>query len=303
MSSTEPLTEGFEQPGTRPPAPPTSAGPQLSPQEISPPAQGRDVLVIDEGEYAGRGFETVTTADLITPFIGIIQSNSPELVPESPKYLPDAKPGMLINTATRMLYTALEGVMVFDEHCFTKWIPRDEGGGFRGVLPPDDELVRKLFRPGEIGRKGTGDEEGTELIEQFNLWGYFGESPINLATAFQGVLAFTSTKIPVRKGFLSQATSVKVQSKTGLVPAALWTLRWRISTRYQENPKGKFYNYAIALAGGDVANSRTSLHDPDLYKAAVELNTTLQKRDVREQRANYAAQESSTVLPDDNVPF
>ena len=53
----------------------------------------------DYSQYAGQGFEDHTRDDYAVPFLGVLQSNSPQI-----ETLPSARPGMLFNTVTNELY-------------------------------------------------------------------------------------------------------------------------------------------------------------------------------------------------------
>ena len=195
------------------------------------------VAAFDYGEDAGAGFEGTTTADLSIPFIGILQSNSPQVEEKDPE---GAESGMLFNTVTRELFKGDEGIVFLPCHkemAYVEWIPRDKGGGFVGLHDADSQEVRDAIQDNggkRVGRLAIGENE---LIETHYVYGLVlndsGDLPIGFA-----VISFTSTKI---KPFRDWTTAM--YTLRGKPP--MFANRARIKTVKQANDRGKFYNFRI----------------------------------------------------------
>ncbi len=67
---------------------------------------------LDLEQYAGQGFENTTSQDLPTPFLNVLQSNSPQIDEDDERYVEGAKAGMFYNTAAGELFKTLVCVIV-----------------------------------------------------------------------------------------------------------------------------------------------------------------------------------------------
>lgn len=74
-------------------------------------------------ELAGQGFEGMTAGDFPVPFIKILTNGCPEVTKGREAFIPEAEPGMFMNTATRELYKELDVIPVKYEPMWTEWKP------------------------------------------------------------------------------------------------------------------------------------------------------------------------------------
>lgn len=193
------------------------------------------------GELSGIGFEGTTAKDLSIPFIGILQSNSPQIDGDSP--VEGAKPGMLFNTVTQELLDGAKGIPMLPVHydrAFVEWKPRDAGGGLVASHDPDSELVKA-----EIAKQG--DRRGKiilgnkhELIETEYLYNLTLDEDLETVTGF-AVLSLTSTKLTPFRKFKSALYMLK-----GRPP--LLANRFVLRSDKQKNEKGTFYNAKFSPA-------------------------------------------------------
>lgn len=272
----------------------------LTPANLGP---GTDLEVVDFGEDVGAGMEGARSEELLTPFLGLIQALSPQLDPTSADYQENAKVGMLVNTMTGQLFdgrTGLDVVPVARDYLYGEWVPRTQGGGFRGVVGPDDERVQRLIRAqGRFKPLDTG--EGTELVEQFNLFALVAPPPLDEATAEQVVIAFTSTKIGVYKKLFTRIGSLKYPVNGRVVTPPIWAHRWRLTSVAQKNAQGQpFYNFAFELAGATPRESLIRPNEP-LYAVAKGFSELVRSG---QARANFQAAEGagSRGSADDEAP-
>jgi len=212
----------------------------------------------DFGEDAGAGQEQMRIEGMLTPFLNIIQPTSAQLKPGKSEYIPDAKMGMFLNTATARLYNGDEGIEVMPvwmEYLYTEWIPIDDGGGFRGTHDPDSDLIQGLLR--EAGAKGRYQKlewtnaagENVELVEQWNVACIYGAPTIDEGTMRRGLLPFTSTKLGQYKAWMAQISDISYRRPDGKYAAPpIWAHRWKTTTTMRTNKKGDWFVYKIRLA-------------------------------------------------------
>ena len=105
----------------------------MTKQEVAKTAPAGAVATYDYGGDQGAGFEDTSGSDLSVPFLGILQSNSPQVEDKDPT---GSEPGMLFNTVTRELVSSEDGVVFLPCHketAYVEWVPRNKGGGFVGL--------------------------------------------------------------------------------------------------------------------------------------------------------------------------
>lgn len=191
----------------------------------------------DWGADAGGGFEGTKSSDLSIPFLGILQSNSPQVENDDPS---GARPGMLYNTVTKQLYDGETGLVVLPAHkevAYVEWVPRNKGGGFVGLHDPNSLVVKKAIEANggkAFGKLQIGDNE---LIETHYIYALVlsedGKSPEGFC-----VISFTSTKIKPYKDWTTAMYTLK-----GRPP--MWANRARLKTIKQKNEHGTYYNFRI----------------------------------------------------------
>lgn len=296
-----------------------------TPPAVIKPTPGTDLELYDFGDDADSGFQNTRKEELLTPFLAIIQSNSPQLDPASPVYLDAAKVGMLINTATQQLYDGRKGIDIVPcsrEYHYGLWRPRDLDGGFRGVTTPEDpqilELIRKhghfrmpRYRDGRWTADPYRMEDGedVEAVEEFDLYALVAPPPIELENAERAVIAFTSTKIGVYKAWYNRAGALKYPVNGALRRPPIWAHRWRLTTVRQENGKGVWYNFALDLAAradNPEAGPRDSLISAaePLYEMGRDFSRLVEAGEVKVDRA--AAESGGAAGASggaDDVPF
>jgi hypothetical protein len=302
-------------------AAPERAIPRLSPEREEPGT----ALAVVEGDALDAD-ESSRIEEQVTPFLRILQALSPQCVEGEPAWLEAARPGMLYNTATQELYRAVppngegvELVICAKDYHYGAWIPRDEGGGFRGIFSPDDPLVeetkaRMVKKYGQSGRfrfprkrdgrwtddaptlADTGEE--VELVETGQVYALYGAPTLTAANAQRVIVAFTSTQLPVYQGWWTRHTSWRYELEKGKPPTALqpYAYRWRLRTVSQTNKKGTFFNYDLKLA--DPAGPVPSMvkRTDSLYELARQFRTEYRAGQVK---ADY----DSAAKTDDEVPF
>jgi hypothetical protein len=211
------------------------------------------------GEDAGLGFEGTTAKDLAIPFLGILQTNSPQ-VEGGDKPVEGAKPGMIINTVTGELHDGSKGVPFIPVHydrAFVEWKPRDAGGGFVASHDPDSELVKA-----EVAKQPRGKiilANKNELIETEYCYGLVLDADFETVLGF-AVQSITSTKLTPWRKFKSALYMLK-----GRPP--LLANRAVLMTEKQKNEKGTFFNAKYVPAKGTWLTSLIAPDSPLLQEA------------------------------------
>lgn len=260
------------------------------------------VYDFDYGADAGTGFEGTSKADLAIPFLGVLQSNSPQVTDDNPA---GAKAGLLFNTVTRELIDATDGINllpVHKDHLFVEWVPREKGGGFVAAHAPDSDLVKKtLAALNGVRTPKLLLPNGNQLVETYYIYALLLNEDSTASTGFC-VISFTSTKIKPYRDWLTSMFMIK-----GRPP--IFAFRSKLKTVKQKNEKGTYYNFQIEPFG---ENWKSSLIDPSTGKALLD-----EARSFREMitsgtaRAAYETQESDfsgveqTVVVEatDKAPF
>ena len=296
--------------------------------------QPTDLAVYDFGEDAGSGLEDVGMDEQLTPFLTILQGLSPQLNRSKSEYVPEARMGMIYNTATKACYDGDVGipiVSVWREYQYTEWVPRDDyelpdgskiaggGGGFRGVHSPDEKEVQQAIREtvARFGRtarfrpipfRNAETEEGTILTEQYNLGVIYGSAEgeeLNEINARRAMIAFTSTKIGPYKSFITNVLDIRYPNPRGGAPITppLRAHMWRANTVPQSNKKGDFYNWRLRLENsGKTQNSLIPMSAP-LYIMAKEFYTQWKSGQVKVDYNQDAENVSTAVAEGDQIPF
>lgn len=206
----------------------------------------------DFGDYAGVGMENVTQDDISIPFLGLIQSLSPQLEEDSDKSIEGAKAGQLFNTVTNELIG--DGSVAYFVPCckeskYVEWVPRKSGGGLVGMHEPNSEFVRACKAAAEDQFKLTTDE-GNDLIETHYVYGMLIDGAEGKTVQTPIVIGFSSSKIKVYKSQLM----TRIRTIKGDPPMSAF--RFKITSVPAKNKAGQSYhNLKIEPACGDMASS------------------------------------------------
>lgn len=262
---------------------------------------------VDFGEDAGTGMENLKKSEMMIPFFNILQSNSPQCDETSATYNEDARPGMILNSATGELYSGKEGlqiIIVDRAHNFVEWVPRDAGGGFVGIHDESEPIVQELRETqGEFGKLTL--ENGNDLVETYYLYVLVLTPSGELQ---RGVIMFKSTQIKKYRGFMTRNAAItyaKAGSTSGeRVRPPIWAHKWVIQTVAEKNKKGSFYGWKIALAEEPPFKSLLAVNDP-FYILAKEFNGLVRSGAVQADMSKAAGDDAEDVSapPDGTAGF
>jgi hypothetical protein len=257
----------------------------------------QEVATINYAQDAGRGSEGMTTADYAIPFIGILQSNSPQVDDDSGKYLKGAKKGMFINTVTNELFDGDKGIIFIPcarSHMVVEWIPRDDGGGFVAQHEVTADVVLEARKKADTQFGKLKAANGNDLVETFYV---FGIQVLPDGRLEQAMLAFASTQIKKYKQWMTIYRNIIMTDGSGKsFNPAIYTHQYKLTTQAEENKKGKFIGWRIVFAGGEASKSLVT--DPKLYQTCKIFHEMCGKGKVQ---ADYrgAERETATGAGDD----
>jgi hypothetical protein len=198
---------------------------------------------------AGQGLENVTAADVLTPYLTLLQKGSPQVDVDSSERIEGAAAGMFFNNVTQeVLNKDGKGILVtpaFFEKIYTEWVDRAKGGGLKGYHLPDSEVVVKAIKDNnnsKIGKLIT--PEGTFLVESFRF--FVVAVDLEAGSFFPAIMSFSSTQIKAAKGWLSKAKSMTLKKADGsaYLPSTYSRL-WRLTSIAQQNDSGTWRGWKI----------------------------------------------------------
>ena len=281
------------------------------PVEMTPPPATQALAEFDYGDDAGQGFENQDMSDRKLPMIMVLQSNSPQVVESKGK----VHPGALMNTVTGEIFEELLVVAALTDHAFTLWVPRDDGGGFRGRFPKDAKMVfdaiarndgrsiGKLPVPQEKDPKTGKPQPTLELVETFEVYGITYKNVTvdgkksGEVTGF-AVIPFTSTKIKSYRGWNTQVSMFAIGGKQ--IP--IFAHKVKITTELEQNAKGSYFVPVLSPAeGGDDLKGSLLAKTDSRYIAAKKLHDDVMKGLAK---AAYETMEQEPGIdPEAGVPF
>ena len=260
--------------------------------------ESRELAPTPEYDYEETGFENQTMDDRSTPYLTLLQTNSPQCAEEADGGVEGAKAGMFLNSATEELYEGREeGVLVvpaYTDHLYIEYKPRDSGGGFVGTHAVASNEVRKARSEAVAFNKLKIGEN--DLTEAFYLYGVLcdGDEPVGGI-----VIPFTSTKIKTYKKWNTRVSTLlipKANGRRGTPPIFAHLLR--ITSLKQENQHGKFFIFNMDPAEGTILESLMSPDDIRLH-AGLELMKSVASGDAKAAQPSADAGDgaSSTDTP------
>lgn len=216
--------------------------------------QRQELMVVDLGQNAGAGLEDMSMDEMLTPFLRILQKGSPQVDPAMPEQcIEEARPGMIFNTATQELYSGKDGVEIVvcaRDHHYGSWVPRDSGGGFRGMFKPNDPAVLKLrAQHGKFKKLPyMMDNEAVHLVETIQFYVLYAAKDLDEFNAQRAIISFTSTAMPVAQMHLTRHMNWKYRQSNGTSsPAQLWSYKWLFTLVPQQNAMGSWFNWRTEL--------------------------------------------------------
>lgn len=218
----------------------TSLAPVQAKAELTP----LDSSVFEE--YAGLGNENVTSDDIQTQFLGIIESNSPYLKKTDGKYIKGAEAGMIVNNVTREVFAGDKGIAFIP--CFfsvevVEWNPQ------RKIVARHAVDSKEYVESEKSNRRNAQNKlinaAGNEMVKTHYHAGLFVD--LVTGTPTRTTIAMTSTKLKKSK---TLNTLIDAQRLPGSgKPAPRFTQVFQLVVVPEKNDKGDFFNWEPKFRG------------------------------------------------------
>lgn len=196
----------------------------------------------------GRGSEDIGREDTSLAFLRILQSNSPECMEGDPREVPGARPGMFFNTLTKELWDGklrdgvggITAVMCYFRKVYNNWVPRTEGGGFRGTFRSKEEAEATADAD---GRKRDETQETVDTGEHYML-------VLSASGDWVPVLfPVTSTKHKPSRDWNGRMKMLMLPGKRGPFNPPTYASMWQLTTVSQRNDKGSWHSFEAEQVG------------------------------------------------------
>jgi hypothetical protein len=111
-------------------------------------------------ETAGDGAH-YDSSEMQIPFIRVLQALSPQLNKNKPEFIKGASAGDIFNTVTSQVWAGEEGITVipvYQETKYLEFVPRSQGGGYKGERHASDPDLQSTHRDGSKEILPNGNE-------------------------------------------------------------------------------------------------------------------------------------------------
>lgn len=241
-------------------------------------------------DFAGEG-AAFDSSELQIPFVRVAQALSPQLNKKKPEYVDGLSNGDAFNNLTGQVWKGDEGLIVVPCYQTTKYlefVPREQGGGFRGEISPNDPVLQRTTRNG--GKEVLPN--GNELVKSDQHFCLIVEAD---GMTQPVVVDMKSTQLKVSRRWKTQIAMTKIKHpKTGAVftPPVFGTM-WKLSTVEETNDKGDFYNWSVEKIG--------TVESRDLLLEAKTFRESIMRGEVKAQAEDHAP--ASSAAGEDGIPF
>lgn len=229
---------------------------ELSTQKSAPVMMYEGAEKPDYIKDEQRGSENVGQQDIIIPRLEIVQALSPAVKDGDAGFIPEARPGMLMNSVSKQLYG--KEVMVIPVIYIKQWLVwgkrKDENGkplpgGFHGGYNTPEEANARFNEEG-------GEKANLEIVD----------TPQHLCLLINTSTGRTEEvmiSMPKTKAKISRQWNSMVRMAGG----DRFSRVYRVTSALEKKTQGDYYNFAIAQAGWPAIN---------LYKQAEALYDLMQ---------------------------
>lgn len=209
--------------------------------------KGGALAVMDFGADANMGYEGAGAKCYAVPLLYILQDLSSQVKKRDPEYIEGAEAGMFYNNVTRKLFGGAEGltvIQVYMKHSFNLWVPRDEGGGFRGELTvAEGEALLRICTRNDKGHDiigGDGPFKGLQLVDTRTHYLIVLHKDGTLEPI---ALPLTSTGIAESKKWMTNSQNLTQSRKP------IFSQKWKITTTTKSNAQGEWFVVRVEHLG------------------------------------------------------
>lgn len=178
---------------------------------------GKEVstVVIDMEGEAGAGMETITAKDIAIPFMGILQSGSPQ-VKRGERQLPGAMEGSIFNNVTMEVISGDVGIKVVPcgfEMMWVEWVPRAKNGGLVKQHKTDAIMEQTTRKEDDEGKSHDVLPNGNHVVPTAYQYVLVVKDD---GSFFPAIFGMSSTQLKASKQWNNRKKTFQVQGKTKL---------------------------------------------------------------------------------------
>lgn len=231
--------------------------------------------------------------DIGVPFLYILQTNSPQVNPDHPKYIKGAAAGMLYVTVLEKVYdgreTGLPVIPCYYERQLVEWVPREKGGGFVASYDTSDPIKDKA-KPTVVQDKEVLALPNGNILQDTAYW----------YLMIKGGPAWQQLVMPFKSTYLKHSRKWNADLNTTYIPnsdriAPRWLFQWLLKS--QREQRDQYVWSAPLITQGPMVNQAQYDAAKDFAKIAA---SGLLRRKIAESEKSHGS-DSRTL--DDDVPF
>jgi len=212
---------------------------------------------------SGAGRENVSSTDMQTPLLVILQSNSPQCKRSDPAYIDGAREGMFYENVTGRLFDGDAGITVVPCHfekVFMEWRPKR--GGLVAIHGADTPLRNQVEMKAD-------SENPDKLVPTLPNGNQLTETNQHYAlivnddgTTTPVVIPMSSSKLGNSRRWNTLQGQVTLTDSKGrqFVPAT-WFMKYTLKTMVRTKDKDSWYVFDISPAGPTITPEDRSLYE------------------------------------------
>ena len=186
------------------------------------------------------------SSEMQIPFVRVLQALSPQLNKNKPEFIKGASAGDIFNTVTGEVWPGEEGITVipvYQETKYLEFVPRSQGGGYKGERHASDPDLQNTTRDGSKELLPNGNE----LVKS--------DQHFCLLLADDGsyqpaIVDMKSTSLKVSRRWKTQIAMQKVKAPDGrMLTPALYATMWKLSVVEESNDQGSWSNWSVERVG------------------------------------------------------
>jgi len=196
-------------------------------------------------ETAGDGVH-YDSSEMQIPFIRVLQALSPQLNKNKPEFIKGASAGDIFNTVTNQFWAGEVGITVipvYQETKYLEFVPRSQGGGFKGERHASDPDLQSTHREGSKELLPNGNE----LVKSDHHFCLVLDEDGSYQPA---IVDMKSTSLKVSRRWKTQIKLQKVKSPEGVMKTpALYATMWKLAVVEESNDQGSWANWTVDKVG------------------------------------------------------
>jgi hypothetical protein len=214
-------------------------------------------------ETAGDGAH-YDSSEMQIPFIRVLQALSPQLNKNKPEFIKGASAGDIFNTVTNQFWAGEVGITVipvYQETKYLEFVPRSQGGGFKGERHASDPDLQSTHRDGSKELLPNGNE----LVKSDHHFCLVLDEDGSYQPA---IIDMKSTSLKVSRRWKTQIAMQKVKSPDGrMLTPALYATMWKLAVVEESNDQGSWANWTVDRVG--LVQSRELFQDAKSLRESV----------------------------------